>query len=171
MTTAHSNLSTLATSTTETLSQTTPNTCHHDFNSGLLHRCPSHPKSHNISSQNTAPAFDFKCFYTYDLRQKQKRWQDGLFRFHTFNKRVVVYNIPRHYIRATHRRDDKIIGDGDEFELDRGVLIQVGETARPQGNSHLPLSWPPLTPISQPSQPSTEETLGLRPARNQLQRA
>ncbi len=79
------------------------------------------------TTQNTAPVLDFKCLYTYDLRRKQKRWQDGLLRFHTFNKRVMVYDVPRNYIGDTHWRDKGIVGDGDEFELDRGVLIQVGE--------------------------------------------
>ncbi len=81
------------------------------------------------TTQNTAPVLDFKCLYTYDLRRKQKRWQDGLLRFHTFNKRIMVYDVPRNYIGDKHWRDDDIIGDGDEFELDRGVLIQVGEAA------------------------------------------
>ena len=39
----------------------------------------------------------------------------------------MVYDVPRNYIGDTHWRDEGIIGDGDEFELDRGVLIQVGE--------------------------------------------
>ena len=81
------------------------------------------------TTQNTAPVLAFKCLYTYDLRRKQKRWQDGLLRFHTFNKRIMVYDVPRNYIGDTHWRNDDIIGDGDEFELDRGVLIQVGEAA------------------------------------------
>lgn len=79
------------------------------------------------TTQNTAPVLDFRCLYTYDLRRKQKRWQDGLLRYHTFNKRIMVYDVPRNYIGDTHWRDEGIVGDGDEFELDRGVLIQVGE--------------------------------------------
>ena len=79
------------------------------------------------TTQNTAPVLDFRCLYTHDLRRKQKRWQDGLLRFHTFNKRIMVYDVPRNYIGDTHWRDEGIVGDGDEFELDRGVLIQVGE--------------------------------------------
>ena len=79
------------------------------------------------TTQNTAPVLDFRCLYTYDLRRKQKRWQDGLLRFHTFNKRIMVYDVPRNYIGDTHWRDKGVIGDGDEFELDRGVLVQVGE--------------------------------------------
>lgn len=79
------------------------------------------------STQNTAPVLEFICLYTHDIRRKQKRWQDGLLRYHTFNKRVMVYEVSRNYIGDTHRRDDDAVQDGDEFELDRGVLVQVGE--------------------------------------------
>ena len=79
------------------------------------------------ATQNTAPIIDYRCLYTHDLRRKQKRWQDGVLRFHTFNRRVMVYDVPRNFIGDTHWRDSDAIQDGDEFELDRGVLIQVGE--------------------------------------------
>lgn len=79
------------------------------------------------ASQNTAPIVEHRCLYSYDLRRKQKRWQDGHLRFHTFNKRVMVYDVPRNYIGDTHWRESDLVQDGDEFELDRGVLIQVGE--------------------------------------------
>ena len=79
------------------------------------------------NTQNTAPIIDYRCLYTHDLRRKQKRWQDGVLRYHTFNKRVMVYDVPRNYIGDTHWRDSEPVQDGDEFELDRGVLIQVGE--------------------------------------------
>jgi len=78
-------------------------------------------------TQNTAPVLDFRCLYTFDLRRKQKRWQDGLARFHTFNKRVMVYDEPRNFIGDTHWREAEPIQDGDELQLDKGVLIQVGE--------------------------------------------
>lgn len=79
------------------------------------------------TTQNTAPIVEHRCLYSYDLRRKQKRWQDGHLRFHTFNKRVMVYDVPRNYIGDTHWRESGFVQDGDEFELDRGVLIQVGE--------------------------------------------
>ena len=79
------------------------------------------------STQNTAPILEFRCLYTHDLRRKQKRWQDGLLRFHTFNKRIMVYDVSRNYIGDMHWREDEVLQDGDEFQLDRGVLIQVGE--------------------------------------------
>ncbi|KAI4117266.1 MAG: hypothetical protein LQ338_007583 [Usnochroma carphineum] len=90
----------------------------------------SHPSSSNLTvptSQNTAPVLSFTCLYTHDLRRKQKRWQDGILRFHTFNKRIMVYDVPRNYIGDTHWRESQAIQDGDELELEKGVLIQVGE--------------------------------------------
>ena len=78
-------------------------------------------------TQNTAPILEFRCLYTHDLRQKKKRWQDGFLRFHTFNKRVMVYDIERNFIGDSHWREDGAVQDGDELKLDKGVLIQVGE--------------------------------------------
>lgn len=79
------------------------------------------------STQNTAPVLDFRCLYTHDLRRKAKRWQDGLARFHTFNKRVMVYDETRNFIGDTHWREAEPIQDGDELQLDKGILIQIGE--------------------------------------------
>ncbi len=79
------------------------------------------------SSPNTAPVLEFRCLYTHDLRRKQKRWQDGFLRFHTFNKRVMVYDVPRNFIGDSHWRDGGTVQDGDELELEKGVLVQVGE--------------------------------------------
>lgn len=39
----------------------------------------------------------------------------------------MVYDVSRNYIGDMHWREDEILQDGDEFELDRGILIQVGE--------------------------------------------
>ncbi|MCJ1479621.1 hypothetical protein MMC13_008307 [Lambiella insularis] len=79
------------------------------------------------ATQNTAPILEFRCLYTHDLRQKKKRWQDGFLRFHTFNKRVMVYDSERNFIGDTHWRNDQAVQDGDDLKLDKGVLIQVGE--------------------------------------------
>ncbi|KAL8921801.1 MAG: hypothetical protein Q9208_005558 [Pyrenodesmia sp. 3 TL-2023] len=90
----------------------------------------SHQSSTNLPippTQNTAPVLSFSCLYTHDLRRKQKRWQDGVLKFHTFNKRIMVYDVPRNFIGDTHWSESQAIQDGDELELDRGVLIQVGE--------------------------------------------
>lgn len=98
----------------------------------LLHHMTStavHTTSLTVpSTQNTAPILDFCCLYTHDLRRKAKRWQDGILRFHTFNKRVMVYDILRNFIGDTHWRERDPLQDGDDVELEKGVLVQVGES-------------------------------------------
>ena len=79
-------------------------------------------------TQNTAPVLEFNCLYTHDLRRKQKRWQDGFLRFHTFNKRIMVYDIPRNFIGDAHWKTSDVLQDGDEVTLEKGgVLVQVAE--------------------------------------------
>lgn len=78
-------------------------------------------------TQNTAPVLKFRCLFTHDLRRKAKRWQDGFLRFHTFNKRAMVYDEMGNFIGDHHWRESGEIQDGDELELDKGVLVQVGE--------------------------------------------
>lgn len=39
----------------------------------------------------------------------------------------MVYDVPRNFIGDTHWREQEPVQDGDEFELEKGVLIQVGE--------------------------------------------
>lgn len=78
-------------------------------------------------TQSTAPVFEYRCLYTPDLRRKQKRWQDGRLTFHTFNKRVMVYDDRSNFVGDTHWREDEL-GEGEELELDRrGILVEVGE--------------------------------------------
>lgn len=79
-------------------------------------------------TQNTAPVHEYQCLYTSDLRQKKKRWQDGFLRFHTFNKRIMVYEaLSRNYVGDKHWREDGEPQDGDELQLEKPVLVQVGE--------------------------------------------
>ncbi|RAL02145.1 uncharacterized protein BO80DRAFT_379347 [Aspergillus ibericus CBS 121593] len=80
------------------------------------------------ATQNTAPVIRFRCLYTYDMRRKAKRWQDGFLRYHTFNKRIMAYDVAGNFVGDYHwRQDDEGIQDGDELELDNGALIQVCE--------------------------------------------
>ncbi|KAJ5461841.1 uncharacterized protein N7458_003393 [Penicillium daleae] len=79
------------------------------------------------SSPLTASVIKFRCLYTHDLRRKSKRWQDGYLRYHAFNKRVMVYDETGNYIGDHHWRCNDEVQDGDEMELDKGALIQVGE--------------------------------------------
>ncbi|ELR05919.1 hypothetical protein VC83_04882 [Pseudogymnoascus destructans] len=78
-------------------------------------------------TQNTAPVIEFRCLFTSDIRRKQKRWQDGLLKFHTFNKRVMVYDERLNFVGDTHWHDYHI-DEGEELELDRAaVLVQVAD--------------------------------------------
>jgi hypothetical protein len=85
------------------------------------------PSASVPASQNTAPVIKFRCLFTHDVRRKAKRWQDGYLKFHTFNKRAMVYDDTGNFIGDHHWRDSNDIQDGDELELDKGVLIQVSE--------------------------------------------
>ena len=76
---------------------------------------------------STAPVHEFRCLYTHDVRRKQKRWQDGFLKYHTFNKRAMVYDTLRNFIGDTHWQASGGIGEGDEVELEAGVVVQIGE--------------------------------------------
>ncbi|RYC61723.1 hypothetical protein CHU98_g4493 [Xylaria longipes] len=85
---------------------------------------PTHPHS----SATTATVREHACLFTHDLRRKQKRWQDGRLKYHTFNRRVMVYDERGNFVGDTHWREDYDLADGDDLELERGgVIIQVGE--------------------------------------------
>ncbi|KAK0902271.1 hypothetical protein LTR91_019083 [Friedmanniomyces endolithicus] len=79
-------------------------------------------------TQNTAPVLEFNCLYTHDLRRKAKRWQDGFLRYHTFNRRVMVYDVPRNFVGRAHWTAGEALQDGDEVMLEKdGVMVQVAE--------------------------------------------
>ncbi|WPH03019.1 Hypothetical protein R9X50_00589300 [Acrodontium crateriforme] len=80
-------------------------------------------------TQNTAPVLEFNCLYTHDLRRKQKRWQDGFLRYHTFNKRIMVYDVPRNFVGDLHWKEEQPLQEGDEVILDKGgALVQVADS-------------------------------------------
>ncbi|KAI1141018.1 hypothetical protein F5Y05DRAFT_403017 [Hypoxylon sp. FL0543] len=77
---------------------------------------------------STAPVLEFACLFTRDLRRKQKRWQDGRLKYHTFNRRVMVYDERGNFVGDTHWREEYDLNEGDEVELERrGVVVQVAE--------------------------------------------
>ena len=78
-------------------------------------------------TQNTAPVHEFGCLFTSDLRKKKKIWHDGSLRFHTFNKRVMVYDESKNYIGDAHLREEGELQEGEELRLDKGVLVEVGQ--------------------------------------------
>ncbi|EEH10371.1 conserved hypothetical protein [Histoplasma capsulatum G186AR] len=77
--------------------------------------------------QTSAPVSKFRCLFSHDIRRKAKRWHDGILRYHSFNKRIMVYDTQSNFIGDLHWRDGEGLHDGDELELERGVLVQVGE--------------------------------------------
>ncbi|EWG39949.1 hypothetical protein FVEG_02563 [Fusarium verticillioides 7600] len=80
------------------------------------------------SIPTTALVVDFICLFTHDLKRKQKRWQDGILKYHTFNKRVMVYDDRNHFIGDAHWQEGGDLEPGDEFELDRGAaIVQVSD--------------------------------------------
>ena len=78
----------------------------------------------------TAAILEFACLYTHDIVRKKKRWQDGRLRFHTFNKRIMVYDAAMNFIDGQHRRTNEGVNEGDDFQLDGGVLVQVEQQER-----------------------------------------
>jgi hypothetical protein len=93
-----------------------------------VYRTSTTPSLSLPQTQNTAPVIEFNCLYTHDVRRKCKRWQDGFLRYHTFNKRLMVYDVPRNYIGDTHWAGEDQVAEGDEVTLDKsGVLVQVAE--------------------------------------------
>ncbi len=78
-------------------------------------------------TENTAPVHEFRCLYTRDQHKKVKKWHDGSLKFHTFNRRVMVYDDVRVFIGDLHYRQEEDFGEGLELRLDRGVLVEVGE--------------------------------------------
>lgn len=80
------------------------------------------------TASTTAPVLEFVCLFTPDLRRKQKRWQDGRLKYHTFNRRVMVYDERGNFVGDTHWREDFALCDGEELQLERGgIIVQVAE--------------------------------------------
>jgi hypothetical protein len=79
------------------------------------------------ASQNTAPVAEFRCLFTQDIRRKQKRWQDGYLKFHTFNSRVMVYDQARNFLGDAYHKDSNELQEGDELTLNNGALVEVAE--------------------------------------------
>jgi hypothetical protein len=83
-----------------------------------------------VQSEVTAPVLEFRCLYTFNITQKKKKWQDGTLKFHTRNKRVMVYDESYNYIGDTHLQTDSEIQEGNELDLQCGALIQVADLLR-----------------------------------------
>ncbi|KAF3061149.1 hypothetical protein GL218_02812 [Daldinia childiae] len=84
--------------------------------------------NHQQTPGSTAPVLEYVCLFTRDLRRKQKRWQDGRLKYHTFNKRIMVYDERGNFVGDTHWHEDYHFDEGEEVELERGgTIVQVAE--------------------------------------------
>lgn len=80
------------------------------------------------SAPSIATVLEFRCLFTHDLRRKQKRWQDGRLKYHSFNARVMVYDERGNSVGDMHWHGEYDFGEGEEVQLDRGgVIVQVEE--------------------------------------------
>ncbi|POS86876.1 hypothetical protein EPUL_001436 [Erysiphe pulchra] len=96
----------------------------------------SYPTSSKLSTtsnsspqfQKTAPVLDFRCLFTRDVQRKQKRWQDGRLKFHTFNKRIMVYDEGSNFVGDSYWQNEDQLEEGEELSLQQnGIIVQVGE--------------------------------------------
>ncbi|KAJ2968485.1 hypothetical protein NQ176_g9157 [Zarea fungicola] len=88
----------------------------------------ANPRASSPSSgpPSSATVYDFICLFTHDLRRKQKRWQDGKLKYHSFNKKIMVYDDRGHFVGDGHWDQEGDLAPGDELSLDRGMaLVQV----------------------------------------------
>lgn len=113
-----------------------------------------HPSA--LPASQSAPVAEFKCLFTHDIKRKQKRWQDGYLKFHTFNSRVMVYDQSRNHIGDTYWKESNELQEGEELALDRGVLVQVEEAIGITKTDLTPLFE--KKPREQPNAPPTRPT-------------
>ncbi|KAL2157946.1 hypothetical protein VTH06DRAFT_5001 [Thermothelomyces fergusii] len=95
--------------------------------SSLTSSRPGHAGSFDSGNGGRiATVLEFICLFTHDLRKKQKRWEDGRLRYHTFNKRVMVYDDRGNFVGDLHWTREEEFGEGEEVQLERGTaIIQV----------------------------------------------
>ncbi|KAF2028200.1 hypothetical protein EK21DRAFT_70346 [Setomelanomma holmii] len=85
------------------------------------------PHASALPASQTAPVAEFRCLFTHDIRRKQKRWQDGYLKFHTFNNRVMVSDQARNHVSDTYWKESNELQEGDELTLNNGVMVEVAE--------------------------------------------
>lgn len=122
------------------------------------------PNAHTPQSQVSAPVLEFRCMFTHDCHKKSKKWHDGSLRFHTFNRRVMVYDDSKNLVGDLHYRQQEEFGEGLELRLDRPVLVQVEE---PLGQTNTD-----LTPLlgRHRQDPNNQSTHPTQPTRATLSR-
>lgn len=83
-----------------------------------------------------AEVWEYRVMYTAQVRQKLKRWNDGLLRYHVLNKKVQVTSDASGAVAASaFLKDPGVLVEGNEFVIDGGSLLVsverfVGSTER-----------------------------------------
>ncbi|KAG5925116.1 hypothetical protein E4U42_004469 [Claviceps africana] len=86
------------------------------------------PASSGEMHPTTATVLDYNCLFTHDLKRKQKRWQDGKLKYHTFNKKIMVYDDRGNFIGDAHWQAGGDLYEDEELDLDRGAaIVQVAD--------------------------------------------
>jgi hypothetical protein len=105
-------------------------------------------------TQNTARVIEFRCLFTHDIQKKKKKWKDGVLKYHTFNRRVMVYDEVLNYVGDSHWQSAEPVKEGDELALQNGSLVEVSEAFR--------TSETDLTPLFEKRQKATAERVERR---------
>ncbi|KAG6280139.1 hypothetical protein E4U47_001491 [Claviceps purpurea] len=89
---------------------------------------PAAPATTRDAHPTTATVLDYNCLFTHDLKRKQKRWQDGKLKYHSYNKKIMVYDDRGNFIGDAHWQADGALEEGEELQLDRGsAIVQVAD--------------------------------------------
>ncbi|RPB03575.1 hypothetical protein L873DRAFT_1731451 [Choiromyces venosus 120613-1] len=70
----------------------------------------------------TAPVDEYRVMWTANKTQKIKKWHDGFLRYHSFNRRMLVYDDGRHLVADMYLRDREFLGEGDELEFEHHLV-------------------------------------------------
>ncbi|KAG6076654.1 hypothetical protein E4U16_002652 [Claviceps sp. LM84 group G4] len=94
-----------------------------------VRRIPSAaPATTRDAHPTTATVLDYNCLFTHDLKRKQKRWQDGKLKYHSYNKKIMVYDDRGNFIGDAHWQADGALEEDEEVQLDRGsAIVQVAD--------------------------------------------
>ncbi|KAG6052127.1 hypothetical protein E4U39_003748 [Claviceps sp. Clav50 group G5] len=94
-----------------------------------VRRIPSAaPATTRDAHPTTATVLDYNCLFTHDLKRKQKRWQDGKLKYHSYNKKIMVYDDRGNFIGDAHWQADGALEEDEELQLDRGsAIVQVAD--------------------------------------------
>ncbi|KAG5961761.1 hypothetical protein E4U56_003748 [Claviceps arundinis] len=97
--------------------------------SHAVRRIPSAaPATTRDAHPTTATVLDYNCLFTHDLKRKQKRWQDGKLKYHSYNKKIMVYDDRGNFIGDAHWQADGALAEDEELQLDRGsAIVQVAD--------------------------------------------